>query len=37
MRFYMIAGAVILTLAALSNLAFGFGLDLFDHHHGRHW
>jgi len=29
-QFYVITGCVILTLAMVSNLAFGIGLDLFD-------
>lgn len=38
MKFYLITGAVVIALAAVSNLAFGYGFEMFDHHgHGRHW
>lgn len=36
-RFYVITGCVVVTLAMISNVAFGIGFDLFDDFGHRHW
>ncbi len=38
-RFYLITGGVIIVFAMISNLAFGLGFEVFEHHghgYGRH-